>query len=88
MARDGRDGVDGRDGKDADPVVIKRELAKLVEAAMRGLPPPKAGRDGSDGINGKDAACRVFRVEVIREDFNIPGVGTLPLAIELVIRPE
>lgn len=87
MPRDGRDGIDGRDGKDADPADVQRLVLKAVEQAMKRLPAPTA-RDGRDGINGKDAAARVFRVEVIREDFQIPGVGTLPLATELVIRPE
>lgn len=91
MGRDGRDGIDGKagkDGKSVDPAAVERLIAKAVEQAVRGIPPPRAGRDGKDGVDGKAVALGVLRVEVIREEFHIPGIGMVPLATELVIRPE
>lgn len=74
MARDGLDGADGRDGRD--------------------------GKDGRDGVNGRDGApgpvgppgrdaapANGFRVAIVREDFLVPGVGTVPLAVEMIATP-
>lgn len=86
MARDGRD---GRDGKDADPAQIRAEVRKQITEELKRLPRPRDGIDGKDGqMIVSKAELRGLRVEIIRQEFHIPGVGTLPLATELVVRPE
>ncbi len=85
--RDGLDGADGRDGKDVDPAAVQLLVSKAVEAALKSLPGPRDGRDGKDAAFAKETTPRTFRVEVVRTEFQIPGVGTLPLATELIIRP-
>lgn len=67
-------------------------VAEAVAAAFKAMPAPEVLPQVERSVvleQRTDApALRLTGVKIIREDFHIPGVGTLPLATELVFVAE